>query len=492
MRKLLGFSICCSTLMLTACMVGPNYQKPFLHFINSRYQHTQVKTPAPVRVEKPWWFALHDHTLNKIIHCALRNNVDLEAAAARITQARARLYHSQADFFPSGNVGGSYTTNYVPLNGLQGLFPGIPRHYDQNELDFNVSWEVDLFGRLRRRNQVAYHNMQQTVLTRLGTEVSLAAEIAREYVRLRSLERRIAINRNITGMLQRSYKLNQSRYRAGIDSGTTVTQANALLLSTKALLPNLVFQRQESAYRLDILAGLAPGALGALLKRDHGIPRTPAIPNPGVPSDVLRLRPDVISAEQSLIAATAEIGVQQAEFYPKFTLVADGGLQALTSNPLFAAESFFLTAGPSVTWRLLDFWRIDAAVNEARGVQQERLAEYKSAVLKALNEVQTSLVRYQQNQLSLLDYQNNMKAQVRNLKLVREQYLRGLSPFLDVVTAEREVYLASESLIIARQSTVDAFIQMSEAIGGGALTCIPPCPTKVCATVKKKVVKIKD
>ncbi|MFC3908941.1 efflux transporter outer membrane subunit [Legionella dresdenensis] len=457
---------------LGGCMVGPNYLRPKFNFVHNRYVNSHARTVSVPKPDKPWWFAIHDQTLDQLIKLSLANNPDLEVAAARIEQARARLQYANARFLPEGSTTATALTNQTSLQGLQGLNPFVLRTYGQNQIELDSSWEIDLFGRLRRQRQSAFANLDKAVLDRLANEVSLAAEVAHEYALYRTLQQRIIINQKTAASQQRSWYLNKVRYEAGIAAETDATQAKALLTETNALLPDLQFQLSQSAIRLDILAGQAPGTLEAQLKKAAGVPMVPAIPNPGVPSELLRLRPDILSAEQQLISATADIGANEAEYYPKFTLMGDIGVQALAQRSLLVRDAVYFYAGPSLSWRVLDYWRIDAQVKEARGAQHEALANYKSVILNALGEVETNLVRYQQRYRAVQRYRVNQDTQQRNLDLVREQYRRGLLPFINVVAAERQLYSAQEELVIAKQNFLDSYISLSEALGGGALKTI--------------------
>lgn len=454
---------------LASCVVGPNYQKPQLPFVPKAYQYNQIKKIPSNAPPKPWWLALNDPVLCEIISLALKESTDLQAASARISQAAVRARRSQTDYLPSGYLGGSYTNYKVSMESVIGMLPLVPEQFKQNQLGFNTSWEIDLFGGLARKKQAAYANLQQAILTRLANEVSLASTITKEYVQYRIFQERIKINKSIAVIQYRSYKLINIRYRAGLVPGTAVTQAKAMLNATQATLPGLELQCQESAYRIDILAGQAPGSLAELLKKYNKIPIAPHTINPAIPSEVLRLRPDVLSAEFALMEATSEVGAQKAELFPKFNLIATGGLLALTQNPLFSSNALYSVAGPLVKWRLLDYWQIDAAVKEAQGKRQEQLINYKSTVLRALNEVQNALLRYELTQRQSKSYLLASRAHKRNLILVKEQYRLGSLPFINVLEANRQYYLAEENLLIARQNILNSYIELNQAIGGGVI-----------------------
>lgn len=454
-------------MLLQSCTVGPEYQKPGMPFMLEKYA---TLGPVNKSVKRFWWEEFKDPVLNEIISIALQQNIDLEIAKARILAACARHGYAKADFLPSPTLQASFAhVNFSEESFAQYFLPLLPETINQNQLNMNLSWEIDLFGGLRRKNQMNYANLNAQILDKTAKEVSLAAEIAKAYVNYRAIEKKIAINKETTGLLSRLVRLNQYRFDAGIDPGTNVSQARALLTQTQANLPGLELMLKESEYKLETLTALPPGALAPLLRKSHALPKLPKLPNPGVPSDLLRLRPDVLSAEHSLVAANANVGANQAELFPKFNLLATGGFMALTHNPLLTTNSLFLAALPMFSWRILDFWRIDALIKEAQGKKQEKLWMYRNTVLQAIHEVQFNLIKYEKHKETVHYYLENLKAQRTNQKLVYERFDKGLFSFINVIEAKRQLYVAEETLINAQENSILAYIDLSKSLGGGAI-----------------------
>lgn len=457
------------SLFLQSCTVGPEYQQPLIEFMPAKYATSFVSKPNP-KPTRLWWEELKDPILNEIISIALKQNIDLEIAKSRILKACARHGYSKADFLPSTTLQASYA--HIKLSEqsfAEYILPFFPETINQNQLNMNISWEIDLFGGLRRKNQMNFANLNAEILDKIATEVSLASEIAKTYINFRAIEKKIAINKETTNLLARLVRLNQYRFEAGIDPGTNVSQARALLMQTRANLPALELIQKESEYKLEILTALSPGSLALVLNKTYGLPKLPKLPNPGIPSDLLRLRPDILSAEHRLVAANANIGANQAELFPKFSLLATGGFQALINNPLLSANSIFLAAVPLFSWKILDFWRIDALIKEARGNHQEKLYEYKNTVLKAIHEVQLNIIRYDKYKDAVNYFQENLRAQKTNHRLIHERFDKGLFSFINVIEARRQLYSAEENLVSAQERSIIAFIDLSKSVGGGVI-----------------------
>lgn len=466
MHRLLWLGLC---FWLTSCLTPAPYVRPKLPFMPKAYQQKLAQTEQRY-LNRPWWHSYHDATLNRLVQTGLMQNYELKELRARMTEAQGRLDLSRADFFPSGNIAGSRFNTVTSEQGIQGINPFVPRHFDQNYLNFDSAWEVDLFGRKKALNNEAYALLSQSVLERLGREVSLASSIVRAYNHYRSMASRVEINENMIKALEKAYRLNRVRFQAGIAPGTEASQAKALLTETRARLPELYFQEQDALFRLSILTAISPDTLRRTLR---GLKTPLAMPPPnrvGVPSDLLRLRPDVQAAEQYAIAGLADWDFQRRALYPEFILSASGGFQALPSNNLLTAGALYLpNSGPTLRWRILDYWRIKARTLQAKGETQARMAHYQQVVLTAVNEVESALVSYQQKRKAVLDYQENLNAQWHNEHLVTIQFQQGLLDYLNVVVALRQRYLAQETLVIAKQNAADAYAKLAETLGGGVI-----------------------
>lgn len=466
-RTLAALMVVC--FCLTSCLNPAPYIRPKLPFMPKAYQQKLIQTEKRY-LKRPWWCAYHDKTLNRLVRTGLMQNYELKELRARMTKAQGGLDLSRAEFFPAGNISSSRLNSLVSQQGIQALNPRVPRHYDQNFLTFESNWEVDLFGRRKALNNQAYALLSHSVLIRLGREVSLAASIVLAYNHYRSMTSRIEINENMIRALEKAYRLNRVRFKAGIAPGTEASQAKALLTETRARLPELYFQQQDALYRLSILTAVSPNKLHSIL---HGLKTPLVMPPPnttGIPSDLLRLRPDVQAAEQYAIAGLAEWDFHRRALYPEFILSANGGFQSFsTSNLLTSASTYIPAAGPTLRWRILDYWRIKARTLQAKGETQARMAHYQQVVLTAVNEVESALVSYQQKRKAVVEYQENLSAQWHNERLVTIQFQQGLLDYLNVVIALRQRYLAQETLVIAKQNAGDAYATLAKALGGGVI-----------------------
>ncbi len=339
-------------LALAGCSVGPNYQAP--------------KTPTPAgwtdtgsgvttnssRALAQWWRTLNDSTLDSLIGRAVRSNYDLQAAAARVRAARALRGAVVADFIPTLGAGASYNMAKRSENSLS--FPVRLLETDTYQAGFDAIWEIDVFGGKRRSLQAATAELQAIEDQQRSVLVSLLAEVARNYIDLRGSQKRLRIAQDNLTSQQEVVGITQMRFDKGLATELDVSQAKALLAATRAQVPSLETAVKQSSHRLSVLLGEPPGSLDAELAPAAPIPATPPEVPAGLPSDLLLRRPDVRASERQLAAATAQIGVAQAELFPKFFLTGTAGYQSLDAGTLFSPGSQFWSAGPSVRWRLLD------------------------------------------------------------------------------------------------------------------------------------------
>lgn len=467
MRRLL--IIISSITGLAGCSAGQDYMPPELSFLTSNYQNQANqeidRTTSIEDTTKAWWLSIDDPILHSLIEKGLSDNLDLEAAMARIEQARAKLGLAESDFLPRMDAAGNFTTNELSREGIQGANPFIVRSYEMYQTQANASWELDIFGRISLGRDYAQADLNTSRMKYHAASISLASKIGQEYALYRAIQQQLTINQQRGDTQRRALELNHSRFTAGISPETDVTQAQALLSETEAALPELEFQLAQSGYRLDILTAQPPGST-MILVAQSAIPEAPAAPYAGVPSDLLRKRPDILAAEAELHMANAAVGLNEAEYLPKFSLIGRVGLEALKNNDLFVSDARFLTAGPSVTWRLLEFWRIDDEIAQAKGRYKEVLAQYKHTVLQALAEVETALTRYEKKRETLKRQEDNVTAQQRNLDLLQEQYKQGIITFLNVSDAERAMQNALDSQALAKRDALNAYILLTESLGG--------------------------
>ena len=362
---------------LTGCAVGPKYHRPIVNvqpFHNAPSVQAR-KTIAGAPALDRWWTGFQDPELTKIVERAVEQNLDLAASLHRVEQARAAAKEAGARLKPSGSLT-AQSTSYrqsleSPVGRVAGVFPGFDRNQTYLDLGISATWEVDLFGGLRRGAEAATEEVQAAEAGHLGTRISVAAEAADAYLQIRGAQLRLAFAKEQIAIDDHLLQLVSQRRTAGIASDRELAQAEALLAQAKASVPRIEITLEAQLHRLDVLMGAQPGTYASELKTVSDIPPVPAIPLFAEPSELMRRRPDIIAAERRVAASNARIGQALAEYYPKLSLSALLGNQATNAADLFREKTFQPGAIAGLRWRLFDFGRVDAEVKQARGAHGE-------------------------------------------------------------------------------------------------------------------------
>jgi NodT family efflux transporter outer membrane factor (OMF) lipoprotein len=449
------------------CSVGPNYHQPRVGMPGSWTEHLEGGTTNRTALVAEWWTTFRDPKLNSLIGRAIQSNYDLRIAEARLRQARAQRKVSASDFWPALDASGSYTRERVSENGLQAVAPGVPLENNLYQAGFDAAWEIDVFGGKRRALEAATADVGASQEDRSDTLVTLLAEVARNYVELRGLQQRLVITRDNIKSQQDALEVTQARFKGGVASELDVTQAAALLASTRSQLPALETSIKQTMHQLAVLLGQVPGALRAELSEDSPIPPTPPEVPVGLPSELLRRRPDIRRAERQLAATTARIGVQTGELFPKFSLTGSAGLSSLSASDWFTGGSKVWSMGPTVQWRIFDAGRIRANIRVENARQEEALAVYEKTVLTSLQDVENALVAYGQEQVRYRSLKEGAEADQRAVELANELYSKGLADFLNVLDAQRSLYLAQDQLVQSQKTVSQNLVALYKALGGG-------------------------
>jgi NodT family efflux transporter outer membrane factor (OMF) lipoprotein len=284
---------------------------------------------------------------------------------------------------------------------------------------------------------------------------------------VRGAQQRLLIaSNNITSQAQ-SIELTRERFKAGLTSELDVRQAEALLATTEATVPTMQTTLRQAVHALGVLLGQPPGALLEELSRTEPIPATPPTVPVGLPSELLRRRPDVRQAERQLAAATADIGVQTAELFPKFSLTGTAGLQSFSASDWFTAGSRYWSAGPTVTWRIFDYGRIHAQIKGANARQEQTLDTYEQTVLTAFQNVEDALVAYANEQTRYQALNDSVIANRRALEIANELYTTGNGDFLSVLDSERSLFAAEDQLVDSQRIVSENLVTLYKALGGG-------------------------
>lgn len=459
---------------LAGCAVGPNFQRPQVPVPPCWIDRPAQEILQPLTQKEQelarWWEIFEDPLLSSLVERAMASNLDLKLAESRIRQARAARAAAAGSMGPKVQGSASLRQSRTPVTVSSGPGGGettkgvILDHY---EAGFDAGWELDLFGGIRRGLEAAQADLIATVENRRDVLVSLAAEVAREYLELRTLQERIRVARKNLEAQKRTAELTQRRFEGGFASGLDVANAQAQAATTEAQIPLLQSSERQSIYRLSLLLGNEPGALLDELSAPGELPEAPPSVPVGLPSELLRRRPDIRKAEAELHAATARVGVATAELFPKLTLTGSLSFQASELSSWFKWVNRIWSFGPGVSWRLFETGRIRAEIAQRESIQEQAFISYKQAVLAALKEVEDALVamaREQEHRKALMEA---LEANRRAVDLALRLYTEGQTDFLNVLQAQRSLYAVEDELIQSLRSSCIQLVALYKALGGG-------------------------
>lgn len=447
-------------MILSGCTVGPDYQAPQpqmpLDFGESLPSQSQVDLAQ-------WWRSFNDPSLDQLIDDAVKANLDLQLAQARIRQARAQLLAAGGRLLPVVDAVGSDAINRSSANATN--TPARSRNLMQGGVDAN--WEIDVFGGTRRNIESAQASYENSVERQRNTLVSLLAEVATNYMQLRGYQYELAIIQDNVASQQSTLELQQTKLKAGITTDLTVAQTEALVQSTSSQMPTLQTQIKQAIHRLSVLLNREPTALMDELVTEKPIPLGPPTIPTGVPAELLRRRPDIRAAERSLAAATAQIGVQTAELYPKFTLNGTIGLSSTQLSNFVDSKSLFYSLGPGVSWRAFDGGQIRANIQTAEALRDQAAIAYQQAILTAMEEVENAIVAYDREQVRFAMLQKSVDANRRATQYARQLNDAGLVDFLNVLTAQQSLNEAQSALARSQTAVAADLVYLYKVLGGG-------------------------
>ena len=457
---------------LAGCEVGPDYQAPkteLAPFHNlDAVAARKVATPAPQLDQ--WWTGFNDPMLVTVVQRALDQNLDLAAALGRVQQARAAAASAGAQLLPTVDLDASATAQRQslesPLGSVAKGFPGYNRYQREYTVGPAASWEIDLFGGLRRGADAATDEAQAAEADQAGTRISVVADAADAYLQIRGYQARIAVAQDQIDTDAHLLDLVEVRHRLGQADARESAQAEALLKQARASLPPLKIGLESELNRLDVLMGAQPGTYAKELAKAGDIPAIPAIGG-DTPVDVLRRRPDIIAAERRLAASNENIGVAIADYYPKISLSGALGFDSISANHLFSGKAFQPIGTGAVSWRLFDFGKVDAEVASARGANAEALAQFRQSVLKAAEDVEDALVSLSQTEVHVVELQGEVDSLARSRDLSEKAYQAGSITLTDVLDADRQLLTARDELDSNRADAARAAVRTFRALGGG-------------------------
>lgn len=408
-----------------------------------------------------WWNALGDPKLSSLIERAEKGNLDLKKAQAKIREARARRGIAKAGFFPTLNATGSAKRS----KGSEDSGGGTTN--DLYAAGFDASWELDIFGGVRRSVEATQANLEASQEDRRDVLVSLLAEVATNYIDVRTYQTRLALAEKNLKTQEETYQLTVWRNQAGLSDELAVQQARYNLENTRSTIPTLQTGLEEAMNRIAVLLGEQPGKIHEeLTKREH-IPVTPLNIAVGVPADVLRRRPDIRRAERNLASQTATVGVAVADLYPKFTLSGTIGLEALSMGNLFLSGSSTYGFGPGITIPIFAGGSIRQNIEVQSALQEQYLIAYETTVLNALEEVENALTAYAEEQHRKQTLTDAAAAAKQAAELAKNKYQSGLIAFGDVLDAQRSLLSFEDELAKSEGTVTTNLISLYKALGGG-------------------------
>jgi multidrug efflux system outer membrane protein len=466
-----------ATLELAGCAVGPNYKRPTVDVpvtYRSAAETTTAaapkpsgpaKTPAasttPVSLgDEKWWEVFQDKELQDLIRTALQNNYDVRIAAARVLEAQAQLGITRADQLPTLGVGGGITSQQSPK---QGPIPSFET--TEGQLTASAAWNLDFWGRYRRATEAARANLLASEWARKQVIATLVANVAAGYFQLRQLDLQLEISQRTLASRQDSLQLTQTLEQHGIQSLLDVRQAEQLVYTAAAEVPDLERQIAQREDAISILLGNNPGDIprGVKLTEQPHVPEVPA----GLPSSLLARRPDIVQAEQVLIAANAQIGVARAAYFPQISLTGNAGFESTALTNLFTGPAGLWTLGGSLTQPIFQGGRLKSNVRLAEARQQEAVLAYQQAIKGAFRDVSDALVAYRKNREFRMQQEHLVESAQDAARLSEVRFKAGTTDYLEVLTNETNAFSAELGLAQAQGNELIALVQLYQALGGG-------------------------
>ncbi|PBJ21196.1 Cation efflux system protein CusC precursor [Pseudomonas sp. ACN8] len=463
--RLLSLSLCVA--MLSACAVGPDYQRP------QTAEPVQYKAAEGWRQANPsdalargaWWELYGDRQLNDLIEKLNSANQTVAQSEAQYRQAQALVRSARGAFFPTVDLNVSKNRSSQGTgssnSSLSSSSSGIRDTYSAQA---GVSWEADVWGKLRRGLEADTANAQASFADLAAMRLSQQSELVQNYLQLRVIDGQKRLLQDTVEAYRRSLKMTENQYRAGVSGKDAVAQAQTQLKGTEADMVDLIWQRAQFENAIAVLIGLPPSQFS--LAESQDIPQLPQVP-PALPSQLLERRPDIASAERSVMAANANIGVAKAAYYPDLTLNMNGGYSSSTYANWISLPNRFWSVGPQLAMTLFDGGQRSAEVDRSEAAYDETVAKYRQTVLDGFREVENFLVQLKVLEDEAVVRQQALDAARESLRLTQNQYKAGLIAYIDVVVTQAAALSNERSNLDLLQSRLIASVQLIAALGGG-------------------------
>lgn len=462
LQRLTAFGLA-PLVLLAGCAVGPDYKRPEMA-LPGAYPGAALPAAEADAITADWWVLYGDTTLNELVGAAIRNNADLQRAAAQVDEAQAVLDQAGATLFPEIDLNASSTRSRISSLNAQPIFADQPIISTTNRLTLSTSFELDFWGKLRRASESARARVLSSRYARDVLALSLAGTAAQAYFTLRSLDAQIAVTEETLKSRDESLTVTKSRAAAGLASELDLNQAQAARADASLQLNEFQRQRALVEHQLGVLTGrldlqIAPGDLMQM--------PVPALPPVGLPSTLVERRPDVRQAEQALIAANAQIGVTKAAQFPTFSLTGNFGGSSKELSDLLKAGARVWSIGVAGLLPIFDAGKYAARTREAEAIQRQALATYQKSVETAFQDVADSLTSFTHSSRAVEDIRTKVDAARNALRLSRLRYEAGYSAYIEVLDAQRTANSAELALVQNRQAQLMYSVDLMKALGGG-------------------------
>src|SRR5215510_4335921 len=456
-------------LWLSGCMmVGPDYVRPL-----APTEETWIDPGDPAVKREPadvsaWWTVFNDPVLNTLVETAYRQNPSLRAAGVRVLQAQAQRGIAIGLLFPqTQETFGAATSNEISRNRANRNTPFLKSEFDDWQVGFDATWELDFWGRFRRGIEASDATLLASVANYDDVLVSLVAEVARNYTLLRTLEERLGVAKANVEIQQRSFEIADAKFKGGTVTELDSAQAASLLHDTEAQVPGLESDIQQTQNTLCILLGLPPQDLQRLLSGPQVIPTVPAEVAVGIPADLLRRRPDIRRSERQLAAQSAQIGIAKADLFPRFALLGTISVAARDFDDLFKSNSLENFGGPSFHWAILNYGRIQNNIRVQDASYQALIGDYENTVLQAQGEVGNTITAYLGAQRQVQFLTRSVESANRAVELAEFQYREGTTDYTRVLNTQQALVAEQDRLVTTRGSVALNLVAMYKALGGG-------------------------
>ncbi|MEE8875998.1 efflux transporter outer membrane subunit [Pseudomonas helleri] len=463
--RLLGLVL--TGVLLSACAVGPDYQRPELAVpqqFNAVDGWTRAN-PSDALERGAWWELYADPQLNALVAKLNSNNQSVAQAEAQFRQAQALVRNARGAFLPSADLSvGKTRSSQGTGSSNSSLTSSSSGIRDTLNAQVGVSWEADVWGKLRRGLEANEASAEASYADLAAMRLSQQSELVQNYLQLRVIDQQKRLLEATVEAYERSLKMSENQYRAGISGKDAVAQAQTQLRNTQASLIDLIWQRAQFENAIAVLTGQPP--TGFKLAEINDIPKLPAIPV-SVPSQLLERRPDIASAERSIIAANANIGVAKAAYYPDFSLSLSGGYSSSQYQDWISVPNRFWSVGPKISLPLFDGGQRSAEVDRNEAVYDQTVAKYRQTVLDGFREVENYRIQLKVLGDETVVQEQALESARESLRLTTNQYKAGLIAYLDVVNVQTTALSTERSVLNLLQSRLIASVQLIAALGGG-------------------------